>query len=88
MCHRNVLWYYRRRSIFTHDLALYPSPSASSVNAVDTDFALAPEAEFGKVLLDIAWRGCLWLRSRFGTAARIVLSEVIVTDDSRQVGVD
>ncbi|CAM9703404.1 unnamed protein product, partial [Pylaiella littoralis] len=69
-----------------HDLTYQPSVAARSVNA-DTDFASAPEVKLGKVLRAIVWR-ILWLRSTFGTSARIVLSKIDVTDAFRQVSVE
>ena len=48
------------------------------------DFAQAPPAELGRVLRNIIGR-ILYLRRRFGSRARIVLSKIDVTEAFRQV---
>lgn len=47
---------------------------------------MLPEVELGKVLRHVIWR-TLWLREKFGSDARIVLSMIDVTDTFRQVAV-
>lgn len=69
-----------------HDLPYQSSSAASSVN-VDTDFKLAPEVQVAKVLRDVVWR-ILWLRVKFGTIARIVLSKIDATDAFQQIAIE
>ena len=68
-----------------HDLTLSSSQYACSVNA-DTDFALPPPVELGRVLRNVIGR-ILYLRRRFGPRAHIVLSKINVTEAFRQVSV-
>lgn len=69
-----------------HDLSFLHGNSKHSVNA-DTDFESAPQCNLGHVLRNVVWR-VLYLRRRFGNAARIVLSKMDVKDAFRQVAVD
>lgn len=69
-----------------HDLSFLHGISKHSVNA-GTDFESAPQCNLGHVLCNVVWR-VLFLRRRFGNAARIVLSKMDAKDAFRQVAVD
>ena len=69
-----------------HDLTFSSFPSGPGVNS-DTDFDTAPPCKLGHVLRDVIWR-ILYLRRKFGTDARIVLSKMDVANAFRQVPVE
>lgn len=65
-----------------HDLSFTSSTFAGSVNA-DTAVGSALDVELGRVLRDVVWR-ILFLRSKFGTSARIVMTKIDMTDAFRK----
>lgn len=75
-----------RKMRIIRDLIFQPSSEASRGSA-GTDFALASEVKLGKVLRDVVWQ-ILWLRAKFGTTARIVLTKLDETGAFRQVAID
>ena len=68
-----------------HYLTFSVPPHSNSVSA-DTDFEQAPPSELGRVLRDVICR-ILYPRRRIGPDARIVFSNIDISEAFRQVRV-
>lgn len=72
----------------THDLSCQSSPGASSINADRYRFRNGSGGGRAKQGLRSITRRIMWLREKFGTDARIILSKIDATDAFRQVAIE